>query len=158
MAAYSFILQILRYICLSQCENIRNPPAINLRKKIAGSNFSCTFMHSTLKSENKLQKKCTYNSRVVYPTRVCQEIKLTSLKQLKKNRFFFFWILSMHCEVFLTTPPAMIWNYRVKNIIFPMPVRNFFCLEIFDNKTKKTNRQINASNHGFIANNHIKTK
>ena len=25
-----------------------------------------------------------------------------------------------------------------------MPVRNFFCLEIFDNKTKKTNRQINA--------------
>ena len=66
---------------------VTRPPSIS-EKKIAGSNFSCTFMHSTLKSENKLQKKCTYNSRVVYPTRVCQEIKLTSLKQLKKNRFF----------------------------------------------------------------------
>ena len=42
---------------------VTRPPSIS-EKKIAGSNFSCTFMHSTLKSRNKLQKKCTYNSRV----------------------------------------------------------------------------------------------
>ena len=34
---------------------VTRPPSIS-EKKIAGSNFSCTFMHSTLKKRNKLQK------------------------------------------------------------------------------------------------------
>ena len=137
MAAYSFILQILRYICLSQCENIRNPPAINLRKKIAGSNFSCTFMHSTLKSENKLQKKCTYNSRVVYPTRVCQEIKLTSLKQFKKNRFFFFgfWACTVRCS----WPHHQQWSEIIglKTSFFLCQQEIFFVLRFLTTKRKR---------------------